>query len=325
MNISFFSFRQYEKPYYNLPDFNCQFFSETLSEKTIKLAEGAEIISCFVNDDLNKDVIHQLAKNGLKMISLRCAGFNKVDLNVAKSHNIEVVRVPAYSPNAVAEHACALLLSLIRKIHKAYNRVREGNFSLEGLEGFDIHGSKVGVIGTGKIGIAFCKIMLGFGAEVYAYDIVQDQNLIAHGVRYISIDELFTSCKIISLHIPLMANSTHIINEKSINLMQNGTIIINTSRGGLVEATAAVKGLKTGKIGGLGLDVYEEEEGIFFIDHSQDMIEDDTLVRLMSFPNVLITSHQAFLTSNALKNIADSTIESFNDFAQGSKLKNALN
>jgi D-lactate dehydrogenase len=317
MKISFFSFRGFEKPFYNLPDLNVHYFNETLSQENMVLAEGSDIICCFVNDKLNAEVLQNLADKGLKMIALRCAGFNNVDLNYAKKLNIKVVRVPAYSPNSVAEHAVALLLSLNRKTHKAYNRVREGNFSLDGLTGFDIFNKTIGVLGTGKIGAVFCKIMLGFGAKVFAYDPFPDEALISLGVKYIGKDELFTNSDIISLHLPLLPESKHIINESSVEKMKNGVFLINTSRGGLVKTSSVIKGLKSGKIGALGLDVYEEEEGIFFIDHSLDLIDDDELSRLMTFPNVLITSHQAFLTENALTNIADTTIKSIRDFQSG--------
>jgi D-lactate dehydrogenase len=326
MKVAFFSFRSYESPFYKIQSDNIevQFFSETLSFSNSLLAEGAEVISCFVNDKLDKAVIEKLAKSGLKLIALRCAGFNNVDLDAAKKAGISVVRVPAYSPYAVAEHAVALILSLNRKIHKAYNRVREGNFSLDGLTGFDLHGTTVGVIGTGKIGEAFCRIMEGFGCQVLASDPYPNPDLKGTSIQYVGMDELFKRSKIISLHLPLTKESHHLINGESLAKMQTGVMIINTSRGGLVDTTEVISGLKSGKIGALGLDVYEEEAGIFFIDHSEETIQDDRLARLMTFNNVLITSHQAFLTQNALQNIADATIDNVHRFSKGESLQSLV-
>lgn len=324
MRIAFFSFRNYEKPFYEFGKTVCHFFSNTLNYETRNLALGAEIISCFVNDKLDARLLKVLAQSGLKLIALRCAGFNNVDLIAAKELDIQIVRVPAYSPFAVAEHAVALLLCLNRKIHKAYNRVRKNNFSIEGLTGFDLHNSKVGVIGTGKIGQAFCRIMLGFGAEVIAFDPYPNSELQKSGVQYFELEKVLSDSKIISLHLPLIESTRHIINKNSLAKMQNGVLLINTSRGGLVDTKAVIKALKSGKVGALALDVYEEEEGIFFVDHSEDMVRDDDLNRLMTFHNVLITSHQAFLTNEALFNIAQATIKSITAFQQGKELINAV-
>lgn len=320
MQTSFFSFRKYEQSGYDVA-LPFTFHEEGLNHKTLKLAEGSAIISCFVNDQLDASILHPLAASGLKMIALRCAGFNHVDLKVAKNLGIVVCRVPEYSPYAVAEHAVALLLTLNRKIHKAYNRVREGNFSIEGLTGFDIHGRTVGVIGLGKIGIIFARILLGFGARVLGYDPFPDPDFNPPGFELVSLDQLLEQSDIISLHCPLTKDTHHVINEGSLQKMKDGIFLINTSRGGLVDSKAAITGLKTGKISALALDVYEEESGIFFFDHSSDLLQDDVLARLMTFPNVLITSHQAFLTKTALENIAAVTLESIHCFMQHEPLQ----
>jgi D-lactate dehydrogenase len=248
--------------------------------------------------------LKQLAEKGVKIIALRCAGFNNVDLNAAKKYNLKVCRVPAYSPQAVAEHAMAMILTLNRKTHKAYNRVREQNFSLNGLLGFDLFGKTVGIIGTGNIGKAFAKIAIGFGCKVLAYDIVTSAEMEKDGVRFVSLDEIFKSSDIISLHCPLNDQTKHIVNKESIVLMKDSVMIINTSRGALIETAAVIEGLKEGKIGYLGIDVYEQEEKLFFRDLSADIIQDDAIQRLMSFPNVLVTAHQAFFTNEALSQIA---------------------
>lgn len=323
MKTIFFSFQNYEKPFYTSSP-GSTFYSENLSLQTLPLAKGAEIISCFVNDKLDEAILTTLAEHGLKLIALRCAGFNHVDLETTRKLGIKVTRVPEYSPYAVAEHAVALLLTLNRKIHKAYNRVREGNFSIDGLTGFDIQGCTVGVIGTGKIGKIFCRIMMGFGAKVLAFDPMPDPTLESENLRYCQLDDLLKLSDIISLHCPLTPATFHIINDASIEKMKNGVFLINTSRGGLLDTKAAIKALKSGKISGLALDVYEEESGIFFYDHSGDLLQDDILARLMTFPNVLITSHQAFLTKTALENIAEITLESIHAFQKNLPLKNLV-
>lgn len=320
MQIIFFSFRKYEATGYeaSLPFI---FYEEALSQKTLKLAEGSSIISCFVNDQLDATILRPLAASGLKMIALRCAGFNHVDLNVAKELGIVVCRVPEYSPFAVAEHAVALLQTLNRKIHKAYNRVREGNFSIEGLIGFDIHAKTIGVIGLGKIGKIFTRILLGFGARVVGFDPYPDPDFNPPGYEQVSLDQIWKESDIISLHCPLTPETYHIISDASLQKMKDGIFLINTSRGGLVDSKAAITGLKSGKISALALDVYEEESGIFFYDHSGDLLQDDVLARLMTFPNVLITSHQAFLTHTALENIASITKESIHCFMHNQQLR----
>ncbi len=271
---------------------------------------------------MNAQVIEVLAKKGVKVIALRCAGFNNVDLQAAKANGIEVCRVPAYSPEAVAEHAVAMLLTLNRKTHKAYNRVREQNFSLNGLLGFDVHNKTVGVVGTGNIGKAFCKIMLGFGCKVIANDVAVNQELETIGVEFVSLPEILKRSDIISLHCPLNDETRHIINSNSIAWMKKGVMLINTSRGGLIDTKAVIDALKLKQIGYLGIDVYEQEEKLFFRDLSANIIEDDTIQRLTSFPNVLVTAHQAFFTAEALQQIADITLNNINDLMAGKKLAN---
>jgi D-lactate dehydrogenase len=255
---------------------------------------------------------------------LRCAGFNNIDLAAANEAGIAVVRVPDYSPYAVAEHALALILTLNRKTHKAYNRVREGNFSLERLTGFDLHGKTVGVIGTGKIGQVFCDIARGFGCRVLAFDLVMHQPTAAKGVDYVPLVDILQHADIISLHCPLNEQTLHLVNEQTISLMKKGVMLINTSRGGLIDTTAIIRGLKTGRIGYLGLDVYEQESKLFFKDLSENIIQDDDIMRLISFPNVLITAHQGFFTEEALTQIARITLTNVDDFAAGNMLKNRV-
>jgi D-lactate dehydrogenase len=259
-------------------------------------------------------VLKQLKEDGIELIALRCAGFNNVDIDTAMKLELPVVRVPAYSPYAVAEHTLGLILSLNRKIHKAYSRVRDGNFALDGLLGFDLHGKTIGVIGTGRIGEIFCSIMMGMGCKVIAYDKFPNKNLEAKGVRYVDLHELYIHSDIISLHCPLNYETYHIINEYAIAAMKDGVMIINTSRGPLIDTEAIIEGMKKGKVGYVGLDVYEEEEELFFEDLSETVIQDDIFVRLQTFPNVIITSHQAFFTREAVYNIADTTFNNIKAF-----------
>lgn len=295
-------------------DLDVTFLESRLTEETAALAKDYDAVCVFVNDRVNAQVIDILAKGKVKLIALRCAGFNNVDLNRAEEKGIAVVRVPEYSPYAVAEHALGLILTLNRKYHRAHNRVREGNFSLDGLLGFDIHGKTVGVIGTGKIGQIFINIMSGFGCRILAYDKFPQESLKKKGVEYVDLEELYKQSDIISLHCPLNHDTYHIINEYAINTMKAGVMIINSSRGPLIDTSAAIGGLKSGKIGYLGLDVYEEEDDLFFEDLSDQVIQDDTFVRLQTFPNVLITSHQAFFTKEAVENIRDTTYKNMKDF-----------
>lgn len=326
MKIAFFSTKPYDKDFFEKHNqtHELTFYDVALSETSVRLAEGFDGICVFVNDKVNDVIIGKLAKLGIRLIALRCAGFNNVDLVAAKKANIGVVRVPAYSPHAVAEHAVALIMTLNRKTHKAYNRVREGNFSLEKLIGFDLYQKTVGVIGTGKIGEAFARIMQGFGCKVIAYDVFPSQGLIDSGVKYTVLDEVLQQSDIISLHCPLTDKTHHLINETSIAQMKTGAMLINTSRGALVDTQAVVEGLKSKKLGYLGLDVYEQESNIFFNDLSEEILVDDTLARLMTFPNVLITSHQGFLTEEALTQIAIITLNNITAFGQGQKSGNEV-
>jgi D-lactate dehydrogenase len=322
MKTVFFSAQPYDKAFFtqfNKHNHELVFIDIPLSEQTADLAAGAEAVCVFVNDKVTAAVIQKLAAGNTKIIALRCAGFNNVDLEAAKAAGINVCRVPAYSPEAVAEHAVAMLLTLNRKTHKAYNRVREQNFSLQGLLGFNLHGKTVGVIGTGNIGKAFCKIMLGFGCKVVAFDLIANKELEADGVVYHPLIEVLKS-DIISLHCPLNEQTKHLINKDTIALMKPGVVLINTSRGGLVNTRDAIKALKSGLISALGIDVYEQEEKLFFRNLSEDIIQDDEIQRLMSFPNVLITAHQAFFTQEAMEQIATTTLNNIQLLSENAKL-----
>lgn len=319
MKISFYSTQSYDKEYFRKfnPGYQLEFFSSPLTPKTAELAKGSFAVCAFVNDIVDKEVLQALAANDIKLIALRCAGYNNVDLPAAAELGIQVVRVPAYSPHAVAEHAVALILTLNRKTHKAYNRVREGNFSLDKLTGFDLYGKTVGVIGTGKIGIVFAEIMLGFGCRVLAFDVIANKELEAKGVEYLPLVKLLPQCDIISLHCPLMPQTHHIINEQTLSMMKKGSMLINTSRGPLIDTHAVVESLKTSHLGYLGIDVYEQEEKLFYHNLSEKIIEDDVIMRLMSFPNVLITSHQGFFTDEALTQIAMVTFQNLKEVEEG--------
>ncbi|MEZ0453002.1 2-hydroxyacid dehydrogenase [Sphingobacterium thalpophilum] len=317
MKIAFFSSKPYDRTFFERENenygFQLHFYETHLGPHIVNAIDGEEVVCAFVNDKLNHQVIQVLAEKGVRLIALRCAGFNNVDLQAAKECGLQVCRVPAYSPEAVAEHTMAMLLTLNRKTHKAYNRVREQNFALNGLLGFNIFQKKIGVIGTGKIGKAFIKIAMGFGAEIIAYDLYPDPSLISMGVQYKSLDELFGESDIISLHCPLTADNHYLINQETLAKMKDGVTIINTSRGNLIHTNHAIQALKEHKIGLLGIDVYEQEEKLFFKDLSTTIIEDDTIQRLMSFPNVLVTAHQAFFTTEALTQIAERTLKSISD------------
>ncbi|MHA7840480.1 MAG: 2-hydroxyacid dehydrogenase [Gammaproteobacteria bacterium] len=320
MDIAFFSAQDYEKPFFEEAlasskfSHNITYFKALLDEQTAPLAAGFEGVCCFVQDDINSAVLKQLAQNGVKLIALRCAGFNNIDLDAAEALHLTVVRVPQYSPHAVAEHAVALLLTLNRKLHRAYHRTRESDFSLHGLLGFDLVGKTVGVIGTGNIGMVFAQIMLGFGCKVLAYDIEPNPACEAMNVDYVPLEVLLQQSHIISLHCPLTPDTHHLINDSAIEKMHEGTLLINTSRGAVVDTSAVIEGLKNGRLGGVGLDVYEEEGCLFFKDLSDTIIQDDTFARLQTFPNVLITGHQAFFTKEALSNIARITLENIDNF-----------
>lgn len=324
--ITFFSTQPYDKEFFLKHNedfgFRLEFIEAGLNEQTADLIKKSEAVCVFVNDRVNKKVIECLASKGVKIIALRCAGFNNVDLNAAKENNIKVCRVPAYSPQAVAEHAVAMILTLNRKTHKAYNRVREQNFSLNGLLGFDLYDETVGVIGTGNIGQAFCKIMLGFGCKVLAFDLIANRTMEAAGVTYLPLIDIFSESDIISLHSPLNEQTHNLINSNSIDLMKPGVMLINTSRGGLVDTKAVIAGLKSGRLGYVGIDVYEQEEKLFFRDLSDGIIEDDIISRLMSFSNVLITAHQGFFTREALTQIAVVTLSNISAITKNEELKN---
>lgn len=306
--VSFFDAKEYDRlsfaPYIEKSGLEVQFFDTKLCSSTAELARDSDAVCVFVNDDVDAAVIQKLHAFGVKLIALRCAGYNNVDLAAAFGR-IHVVRVPAYSPYAVAEHAMALLLCSIRRIHKAYIRTKDFNFGLSGLTGFDLHGKTVGVIGTGKIGAAFISICKGFGMKVLAYDKYPSD---ISGVRYTQLDELFRESDIISLHCPLTADTEHLIDKDSIAMMKPGVVLINTSRGALIDSGDLLTGIKDRQIGAACLDVYEEESDVFFQDFSGHIIDDDTLARLITMPNVIVTSHQAFLTNEALSGIAEVTI-----------------
>jgi len=326
MKIAFFSTKQYDKTYFEkfVSTHEIIYFEAPLNEQTVNLAAGCQAVCVFVNDRLNEAVIKALHLLGVKLIALRCAGFNNVDIHAAAGCGISIARVPAYSPHAVAEHAVALILTLNRKTHKAYNRVREGNFSLERLTGFDLFGKTIGVIGTGKIGQVFCSIMQGFGCKVVAFDLIANKQLMEAGVEYLPLINVLEQSDILSLHCPLTEQTKHLINHDTISMMKDALMLINTSRGGLINTGDVVEALKTGKIAYLGLDVYEQEETLFFNDLSENIIQDDVIMRLLSFPNVLITSHQGFLTEEALSEIAKVTLGNIDAFEGGQSLKNKV-
>ncbi|AXA23918.1 MULTISPECIES: 2-hydroxyacid dehydrogenase [Pseudomonas] len=293
------------------------FQSARLTPDTAPLAQGFEVVCAFINDDLGAEVLQRLASGGTRLIALRSAGYNHVDLAAAAHLGLTVVRVPAYSPHAVAEHAVALILALNRRLHRAYNRTREGDFTLHGLTGFDLHGKTVGVVGTGQIGAAFARIMAGFGCQLLAYDPYPNPELLALGARYLELPELLGQARIISLHCPLTEHTRHLINAESLARLQPGAMLINTGRGALVDTPALIDALKSGQLGYLGLDVYEEEAQLFFEDRSDLPLQDDVLARLLTFPNVIVTAHQAFLTREALEAIAATTLDNIARWAAG--------
>ena len=314
------SFRKANEAY----GFEMKFFKGHLNPDNVMLTKGFDVACIFVNAVANADVINQLVENGVKMIALRCAGFNNVDLKAAKNR-IKVVRVPAYSPYAVAEHTLALMLTLNRKTHKGYSRTRDGNFTLNGLMGFDMHGKTAGIIGTGKIAKILIKTLSAMGMNILAYDLYPDNEFAANNnMRYCCLDELYAKSDVISLHCPLTKDTEYIINENSIEKMKQGVMIINTGRGKLIDTSALIDGLKLGKIGSAGLDVYEEESEYFFEDYSNIILDDDVLARLLSFNNVVVTSHQAFFTAEAVESIAKTTLENIQEFIDGKKLTNEV-
>ena len=328
MKIAIFSSHSFDKDFLTQENqnygYDLIFFDASLNSQTAALAKGMTVVSCFVTDTLNAVVLEILSNQGTKLIALRSAGFNHVDLAAARRLGLTVVRVPAYSPYAIAEFAVGLILSLNRKIHRAYNRVREHNFSLDGLLGFDLHGKTIGIIGTGKIGEVFCRIMHGFGVNLLGYDPVENPNCLTMGLTYTTLDHLYHQADIISLHCPLNQNTRHLIDATALEKMKTGVMLINTGRGGLVDSPALISALKKGKIGALGIDVYEEEEGLFFHDLSTEIIQDDIFARLQTFPNVLITGHQAFFTQEALTHIAATTLQNIKAFEQGKQIQNQV-
>ncbi len=320
--VAFYDTKSYDRHFFERSSafgaVNARFFEFRLNANTAPTAAGARAVCVFVNDRVDRACLEQLKALGVGLIALRCAGFNNVDLGAAKALGMTVVRVPAYSPHAVAEHAVALLLTLNRKIHRAYNRVREHNFSLNGLVGFDVAGKTVGLVGTGKIGKVAARIFRGFETRVIAYDPYADEAWAREaGVEYVDFPTLLRSSDIVSLHLPLTPQSHHLLNAESFGWMRRGAYLINTSRGKLIDTTALIEALKDGRVGGVGLDVYEEEEGIFFEDHSDHVLPDDELNLLLTFPNVLVTSHQAFLTAEALSEIVRVTTENLDRFRMG--------
>ena len=328
MKIAFFDTKPYDKPSFDRfskeKGIKIKYFETKLNEDTVELAQGYDGVCVFVNDTVNDKVIDRLCELGVRVIALRCAGFNNVDMKHAYGR-IHVLRVPAYSPYAVAEHTMALLLTSIRRIHKAYIRSRDFNFSLSGLTGFDLYGKTVGVIGTGRIGRVFIDICRGFGMKVLAYDKFPAEGLDnGDTVKYVSLDELFSNSDIISLHCPLTEETNHIIDATAIEKCKRGVVLLNTTRGALVDAEALLNGIKSRKVGAACLDVYEEESDLFFEDNSGHILEDDTLARLISMPNVIVTSHQAFLTEEALLNIAETTVNNISEFFENNQCPNEL-
>lgn len=328
MKIAFFDTKSYDIPSFekhgNEHGISFKFFEPKLNEDTVKLAQGYDGVCAFVNDTINAPVIDRLSQMGIKILALRCAGFNNVDIKHAYG-KIHILRVPAYSPYAVAEHTMALLLTSIRRIHKAYIRSRDFNFSLSGMTGFDLYGKTVGIIGTGRIGKVFIDICKGFGMKILAYDKYPAKDLDnGDTVRYASLDDIFEKSDIISLHCPLTEETYHIIDEKALSKCKKGVVILNTSRGALVDAEALLRGIKSRKVGAACLDVYEEESDLFFEDNSGHILEDDVLARLISMPNVIVTSHQAFLTQEALENIAETTVKNIVAFTETGNCDNEI-
>jgi D-lactate dehydrogenase len=328
MKVAVFSTKPYDRQFLDAENqkhgHELLFLEPRLTRDTTALTAACGAVCVFINDTLDGETLRAIAAQGVQLIALRSAGFNHVDLRVAAELGLTVVRVPAYSPYAVAEHAVALILSLNRKIYRAYNRVREDNFALEGLLGFDLHGSTVGVVGTGKIGQCFAQIMYGFGCRLLAYDPYPNPACQGLGVEYVDLPSLLAASDVVSLHCPLTPKNYHLINTDTLAYLKPGAMVINTSRGALLDTPAVITAIKSGRIGYLGIDVYEQEEALFFEDLSNTVIQDDTFQLLQSFPNVVITAHQAFFTRNALTNIAETTLTNITDFAQGRPCANKI-
>jgi D-lactate dehydrogenase len=328
MKVAIFSARPYDREFLDAANaaagHQLQYFEAALELETVALAAGHPAVCIFVNDSADERVLAALAAAGTRLIALRCTGFNNVDLRAAARHGIKVVRVVSYSPYSVAEHAVALLQTINRKIHRAYNRTRDSNFALDGLLGFDLHGKTVAVIGTGRIGRVFAQIMRGFGCELLGYDTFHSAEFEALGARYAQFDEISEKADIISLHCPLTPETNHIVNRPMLSGIKRGTLLINTSRGGLVDTEAVIEALKSGQLGGLALDVYEQEADLFYRDLSSTVVSDDVLQRLLSFPNVIITGHQAFFTREAISTISATTLQSVSEFEAGQPLSNEI-
>ncbi len=322
--LAFFDTKEYDKMFFDAMkeknNIHIRYFEDKLSPETVSLSEGADAVCAFVNDDINQAVIERLYRMGVRLIAMRCAGYNNIDFKAAYG-KVHVVRVPAYSPYAVAEYAMALLLAVNRKVHKSYIRTRDFNFSLNRLVGFDLYGKTVGIIGTGKIGQIFANICKGFGMQILAYDVYPNEKL---GLKYVSLKELCAKSDIISLHCPLTESTHYMINKETLAKMKDGVFLINTSRGALIDTEALLDAIRTRKVGGAGLDVYEEETEIFFEDFSDSFIGDDTLSLLLSMPNVIVSSHQAFLTKEALENIAEVTFANLTAYFSGETLQNEI-
>lgn len=328
MRIAVFSTKPYDRRFLDSANqelgHELDYFEPRLTEETAPLAEGYPAVCAFVNDELHRAVLEALSRGGTSVVALRCAGFNNVDLQAAEELGVTVVRVPAYSPHAVSEHTLALILALNRRIHRAYNRVREGNFNLDGLLGFDLRGKTAGVVGTGKIGEAVIRILGGLGCEILAYDPYPNSACEALGARYVSVQELLAESQIITLHCPLTPDTWHLIDDRAVGAMKPGAMLINTSRGEIVDTRAVIEGLKSGQIGHLALDVYEEEGDLFFRDLSNRVLADDVFARLLTFPNVIITGHQAFFTREAMENIALTTLSNVRDVEATGASENAV-
>lgn len=328
MKIAVYSTKHYDQKYLEQVNqqygFELVFFDFLLSESTAKTAVDCDAVCIFVNDDGSRPVLEELAGLGVRYIALRCAGFNNVDLDAAAELGLQVVRVPAYSPEAVAEHAVGLMMTLNRRIHRAYQRTRDANFSLDGLTGFNMHNKTAGIIGTGKIGIATLRILKGFGMRLLAFDPYPSEQALALGAEYVALKTLFAESHVISLHCPLTAENHHLLNAQAFSQMRDGVMIINTSRGGLIDSQAAIDALKQQKIGALGMDVYENERDLFFEDKSNDVIQDDVFRRLSACHNVLFTGHQAFLTAEALTAISDTTLENLSQLNRGETCQNRV-
>ncbi|MFA0525099.1 2-hydroxyacid dehydrogenase [Vibrio sp. 10N.222.52.C3] len=328
LNIAFFSSKSYDEKSFELAkgELNAEFHFHDfrLTTTTAKMAHDNEVVCAFVNDDLSRDVLEILAQGGTKLIAMRCAGFDKVDLDAAKEFGLQVVRVPAYSPESVAEHTVGMMMCLNRKLHNAYQRTRDANFSLEGLVGFNFHGKTVGMIGSGKIGLATMRILKGLGMNILCYDPYPNPLAVELGAKYVELDELYQESDVISLHCPMSKENYHLLDATAFEKMKDGVMIVNTSRGELLDSTAAIEALKQSKIGALGLDVYDNEKELFFQDKSNDVIVDDVFRRLSACHNVLFTGHQAFLTKDALFNIANTTLTSVDAFFTGNTSGNEL-